>query len=81
MNVEYDFRIYMYPPCFIYGQILLQCLSRLQNFAARVMRLKKVFKKFFFLSLLKRDDSILRNLHLMHQVRAVVQIEPPEGES
>ena len=42
---------------------------------------KKGLQKVSFLGLLKRDYSILRNLLWMHQVRAVVQIEPPEGES
>ena len=41
----------------------------------------KGLQKVSFLSLLKRDDYILRNLLLVHQVRAVAQIEPPEGES
>ena len=38
----------VYCSCLIYGDILLQCLSRPQIFAARVMLLKKVFKKFIF---------------------------------
>ena len=51
--------VYIIHFIFIYGQILLQCLSRLQNFAARVMRLKKGLQKVSFLSLMKRDESII----------------------
>ena len=58
--------------CFIYGQILLQCLSRTQNLAAHY--LKKGCWIASFLSLLKRDDTIFSfsyDLFLMLQGHSV----------
>ena len=82
LEISNNFSILVYSLCFIYGQILLQCLSRTQNLAAGVMLLKKIFQIASFLSLLKKDDMIWNPataLFLMYQGRLVILNQSTRG--